>query len=74
VRLGNDLRRLPRARQVACVDGVEPDIGDSRRELARLRATVLVQRLVVPALQPTLDVPVRFTVSREQDRRPRDLG
>src|SRR5262249_12555187 len=64
----HDPRRLRRALEIARVDGVELFPVESRRQLARLLATELVQRRIGPALQPVLSIPVRLAMARQHQR------
>ena len=67
--LGDDLRRLVRAPEVARVDGGERRRAQLVGQLSRLFSTPLVQRRVGPALPPPLAVPVGLAVPCEEDRR-----
>ena len=73
-RRGQNLGRLPRAQQVARVDGRDVLAGQPVGKLARLFAARLVERRVGVPLEAALAVPVRLAVSNEQELRHGDLG
>src|SRR5262249_18673152 len=69
VLLGDDLRRLVGALEVAGIHRVEGHPAKLRRECARLRTAGVVERRVGPTLPPSDPVPLGLAVSREEDRR-----
>jgi 3-oxoacyl-[acyl-carrier protein] reductase len=69
LRLRHDRCGVARSLQVARVDGVELDVGESFRQRFGLRASALGQRAVGMTLPAALGVPVALPVPREKERR-----
>jgi 3-oxoacyl-[acyl-carrier protein] reductase len=67
--LGDDERGLVGAHEVARVDDVDRAVRERLRELARLLAADVVQRLVRVSLPAAFTVPIGFAVSGKEDRR-----
>ena len=67
--LADDLRRLPRAGEVAGVDRLELLSLELLREPPRLPAAVVAQRPVGVSLEPPLGVPVGLAVANEKQSR-----
>ncbi len=66
-RFGDDRGGLPGAWQVAAVNGIDRSPSQVHGQLARLRVTRRVQRHRREALPAILDIPVRFTMTNQQD-------